>query len=193
MKNILLLLFLGLNLSFSQSTEETITTDFNQIIEYTRQKNMDKVLDMTYPRLFDVYPKEMLAGMATGMLESMGIKTIYEDNQTNLMISPLKNIANIKTEICIGKYNQNMILEFNDENAVKFFTQNPIDGYTIEIIDSKKIRMLGVSYLLAIKDSYSSNTWKYMNYDIELSNPVHNPSIVHPDIITETKKLIATF
>jgi len=194
MKNtFLVLLFLSLNSIFSQTVEEIITSDFNQIISYTRQKKIDKVLDMTYPRLFEVYPKEMLSSLATDMLEGMGITTIYEDNETNLIVSPVKNVTNTSAQICVGRYNQNMILEFNNENAAKIFSQSPMNGYTVEVIDAKKIRMLGVSFLLAINDKHTNNSWRYMNYSDEPSNPVNDLNILDSEILVETKKLIENF
>lgn len=194
MKLILTTLFLlMLNYSFCQTVAQTIQKDFETIIEATRQQNMDQVLEMTYPKLFEVYPKEMISGMLTGMLQSMGIQTMYEDNETNLMLSPVKELSKSATTVCVGRYDQNMILEFNDDEMGKMFSNYPMEGYTIEVISPRQIKMSGISYLLAINDRSTDHLWKYLNFVDDASSPLNDTAILAPEIVEEVRKLIEGF
>ncbi len=58
------------------------------------------------------------------MLTVMGIKAIYEDKPINLKMSSLTKLKD--SSICMGEYDNSMILEFIDESTVDFFTMTPI-------------------------------------------------------------------
>jgi hypothetical protein len=71
----LLMLYAGATMA---QDAQVIKKDFETIVAYTHQKNMDKVIDMTYPQLFKVMPKAQMKAMANGALDGMGIKTILK-------------------------------------------------------------------------------------------------------------------
>jgi hypothetical protein len=63
-----LLMLCATTAGFAQD-EQIIKKDFQTIIDYTRQLNIDKVLDMTYPPLFKIMPKAQMAALAKGALQ----------------------------------------------------------------------------------------------------------------------------
>ncbi|MES2265838.1 MAG: hypothetical protein V4520_03700 [Bacteroidota bacterium] len=185
MKKLLLCLFLlSASTTFAQDAQ-IIKKDFETIVAYTHQKNMDKVIDMTYPRIFTVMPKAQMKAMASGMLDGMGIKTIFEEVPLMLKLSPVKKLNN--ATICLGKYNQSMVLEFANPALVDMMTKTQMKGTTMEKISDKKVRMKGTQYLLAIKDSYTNNTWKYLRYDDE--DAATNAKILSKEIIGAATQL----
>jgi hypothetical protein len=192
MKKLFLLLLLASSPIIKAQTENAkIQKDFESMIEFTRKNQIDKIIDMTYPRFVAVFGKEGLTGMANGMLSGMGIKAIFEENPINLkmsIISKLKDGA-----ICMGEYDNSMILEFKDESMVNLFTMAKMEDYIIQKIDAKKVRMKGKSYLLGINDSYTKKTWKYLNYVAEQANSPEATKVVSQEIITESVKLKASF
>jgi hypothetical protein len=192
MKKLLILLLLVFNQSFFAQTENAkIQKDFESMIDYTRKNQFDKVIDMTYPRFVKIFGKEGLTNMTTGMLTGMGIKAIFEENPINLKISSLSKLK--EGSICMGAYDNSMILEFNDEAMVQFFTMAPLEGYKIDKLGPKKIRMAGKAYLLAINDSCTNKTWKYLNYSDDLSKMPEANKVVSLEIISESAKLKASF
>jgi hypothetical protein len=189
MKKITLFFFLfSIQFNFAQ-TIQTIQTDFESMISFTRKNQIDKVIDMTYPRFVKVFGKEGLTGLANGMLTGMGIKTIYEENPINLKMSKISKLKD--GSICMGEYDNSMILEFNDEKMVDFFVMGNSKEQKVEKINSKKIRMSGKAYLLAINDSYTNKTWKYLNYTSELAKSPQAAQIVSKEIVVESEKLKA--
>ena len=147
MKNLILLLTccIFVQNSISQTDNQKIQKDFESMIAYTRATKIDEILELTYPRLLTVYGKDGTKGLLSMMFGGFGIKTIYEQNPINLKISKISKLKD--GSICLAEYDQNMILEFTDETTANGYSQAQIDGYTLEKIDSKKVRMKGKSYL----------------------------------------------
>jgi hypothetical protein len=192
MKKLFLLLLLAFSPIINAQTENAkIQKDFESMIEFTRKNQIDKIIDMTYPRFVAVFGKEGLTGMASGMLAGMGIKTIFEEKPINLKMTTISKLKD--GSICMGEYDNSMILEFKDEKMVSFFTMTKLEGQEVEKIDAKKIRMKGKAYLLGINDSYTKKTWKYLNYVAELSNSPEATKVVSQEIITASAKLKASF
>ncbi|MFD0765047.1 hypothetical protein ACFQZI_09280 [Mucilaginibacter lutimaris] len=185
MKKLLLCLFLlSAGAAFAQ-VAQAIKKDFEAIVAYTHQKNMDKVIDMTYPRIFTVMPKAQMKDMANGMLDGMGIKTIFEEVPLMLKLSPVKKLNN--AAICLGRYNQSMVLEFANPALADMMTKTQMKGTVTEKIGDNKVRMKGTQYLLAIKDSYTGNSWKYLRYDDE--DAATNARILSKEIIAAATQL----
>lgn len=188
MKKLIFFLFLLAGQTFAQDAQ-IIKTDFESMIKYTRQKNMDKIFDMTYPKLFEVMPKAQMKALAVGALEGMGIKTIYEENPINLKLSKIEKLSN--STICLGQYDQNMIMEFGDKTLTDLFQNAGTKGYKVEKLSDRKLKMSGTTYLLAIKDSHTKNTWKYLTYDDQSID--NNQSILSPNIVKAANQLKLNF
>ncbi len=187
-----LLLIITFNQSLLAQTEiQKIQKDFESMIFHTQKNQIDKIIDMTYPRFVKVFGKKGLTAITNGMLTGMGIKTIIEENPINLKMSKISKLKD--GSICMGSYDNSMIMEFQDESMVALFTMTKLDGFNIEKLEPKKIRMKGRAYLLAINDSYTNKAWKYLNYMDELANSPEATKVVSTEIITESAKLRASF
>ncbi|MGY4385039.1 hypothetical protein ACVWYN_002075 [Pedobacter sp. UYP24] len=179
MKHIFLcLLIFSASTAFAQD-QEIIKRDFQTIIKYTSQMKIDEVLNMTYPQLFNVMTKAQMSAMGNGMLSGMGIKMIYEQVPINLNMTPIKTLS--KSSICLSKYSQSMVLEAADASLLGMLTQAKLKDNVIEKLGKNKVRIKGSSYLLAIKDGYTKNTWKYLRYDDE--NAATNSKILSKEIL----------
>ena len=179
MKQIFLFLFVfSAGNAFTQD-QEIIKRDFQTIIKYTSEFKIDAVLDLTYPQLFKVMPKAQMSAMAKGMLAGMGIKMIYEEVPLNLKMTPIKKLT--EGSICLSKYNQSMVMEAADATLLDMMTQAKMKDNVIEKLGANKVRIKGSSYLLAIKDGYTKNTWKYLRYDDE--NAASNTQILSKEML----------
>jgi hypothetical protein len=184
MKTFFCLLMLYAGATMAQDAQ-VIKKDFETIVAYTHQKNMDKVIDMTYPQLFKVMPKAQMKAMANGALDGMGIKTIFEEIPLMLKLSPVKKLAN--ATVCLGRYNQSMVLEFKNAALIDMIAKAKMGDTKIEKLGANKVRMRGTQYLLAIKDSYTNNTWKYLRYDDE--DAATNAKVLSKEILDTATQL----
>jgi len=164
---------------------QLIQKDFQTIIGYTRKMEIDKVLDMTYPPLFKVMPKAQMSAMAKGALSGMGIQTIFEEVPIGLTLSPVTKLS--AATICLGKYNQSMIMESSQTALLDMMAKAKMKDNTIEKVSTGKLRIKGKSYLLAIKDASTGNTWKYLRYDDE--NAEMNAKVLSKEISASAAKL----
>jgi hypothetical protein len=188
MKNFILFLLILSASTLKAQDQAIIKRDFQTIIKYTSQQKIDEVLDMTYPQLFTVMPKAQMSAMAKGLLSGMGVKMIYEELPLNLKMTPVTKLP--KSTIALGKYNQSIVLEVANEKLLEMVAQAKMKDNVIEKLSKDKIRIKGNSYLLAIKDAYTKNTWKYLRYDAE--NAAANDKILSKDILNTVEKLKAT-
>lgn len=192
MKKIAVVIFVMISVSFAsnaQNSEALIKADFEKIIQFSQKQEIKKVIEMTYPRYVAIYPEGVMAGMAEGLIKGMGLKITYDNSPYNIKLSALTTLKN--GTICMGEYDNNSILEFENEMMVKLFTMAPIEGFVVTKLEEKKIRMVGKSYLLAIKDSYTKNEWKYLNYDIEVGDKTKE--FLSDEIIKAAESLKAGF
>lgn len=188
MKKLLIcLLLLSATSAFAQDAV-TIKRDFETMVAYTRQKQMGKIVDMTYPQLFKVMTKEQMRASADGVLTGMGATMIFEEKPLMLKLSPVKKLTN--ASICLGRYNQSMIMQFKDPSMIDMLTKVKMKDNKIEKLDKNRIRMSGVQYLLAIKDAYTNGTWKYLRYDDE--NAAIDAKVLSKEIQTNSAQLKAT-
>ncbi|MBD1384944.1 hypothetical protein IDJ75_06615 [Mucilaginibacter rigui] len=186
MKKLLIcLLLLSATGASAQQDATIIKHDFETIVAYTHQKNMDKVIEMTYPQIFKIMPRAQMKAMANGALDGMGIKSIFEEVPLMLKLSPVKKLAN--ASVCLGRYNQSMVLEFKNGALIDMITKTKMGDTKVEKIGSNKVRMKGTQYLLAIKDTYTNGTWKYLRYDDE--DAATNAKILSKEILAAATQL----
>ena len=184
------LFLMSISLCFSQSVETKLKSDFEQIISFTKKNEIQKVMEMTYPRFVAILPEGAMAALASSMLDGMGIKTMYEDTPINLKTSAVTELKN--ATICMAEYDANSILEFKDKSMVDMFAMFPPEGYKIEKIGDTRLRMTGKGYLLAIKDDYTKNTWKYLNYDEGVVDANASTRFLSDEIVAGAAKLKKT-
>jgi len=186
-KLILCLLALNIFAAAIAQDAQTIQKDFQTIIGYTHKLEIDRVLDMTYPPLFKIMPKEQMSAMAKGALTGMGIKTIFEEVPLGLKLSAVKKLSN--ATICLGKYNQSMIMESTQPALLDMMAKAKMKDNKVEKLGAGKIRLKGTNYLLAIKDANTAGTWKYLRYDDEDAET--NAKILSKEIATNVAALKA--
>lgn len=177
----------SISLCFSQTVETKLKNDFEQIISFTKNNEMQKVIEMTYPRFVDLLPEGGMAALTSSVLDGMGIKTMYEDVPINLRTSPILELN--KATICMAEYDANSVLEFTDKSMADMFTTFSPEGYKVEKIGDNKVRMTGKGYLLAIEDEYTKGTWKYLNYDESIINSNVSDKFLSNEIVEGAVKL----
>lgn len=185
-----LLLFTNCSLFAQDNNDsEPIKNDFEAIINYTNNQEIGKILDMSYPRMFEIMPRDAMESMISSAMEKIGVKVTYGNTDPNLRISKISTIGD--AQIVLGKYNQKMAMTFDNEQMVDMIMSvgnKAYPDYTLEKSNSNTVVLDGVSYLLAIKDSYTDNAWKYINYS---DNKSLLEQILSSDIFSAAEELKA--
>ena len=107
----------------AQNFTEEIKNDFNEYSRLIADKNIDKALDYTNPKLFEIVPKEQMKSLLEAVYNMPNIE--YKTGQTSFMnFDELKKIDGI--------------------NYVKFFIKSPIEMKfnDIELTIDKRTQMI---------------------------------------------------
>ena len=126
-----------------------------------------------------------MSAMAKVALSGMGIKTIFEEVPIGLKLSPVTKLG--AATICLGKYNQSMILESSQTAMLDMLAKTQMKDNVVEKVSEGKIRIKGKNYLLAIKDANTGSTWKYLRYDNEDAET--NAKVLSKEIAAAAAKL----
>jgi len=185
MKRYLFLLLAFATQSAFAQDQTTIQKDFQSIVQKTSQNKISEVLDMTYPRLFEVMPKAQMQAMASAAMGGMGMKSIYEPVPLNLKMSKIEKVG--AAQICLGAYDQSMRIEFSQPAMMDIMLKTPMQGKVVAKVNDKTISIKGRDYLLAIKDAYTKGTWKYLRYDAE--SEALNSKVLSKAIIAKADQL----
>ena len=185
MKIYLFLLFAIVTQCVFAQDQTIIQKDFQSIVQKTSQNKISEVLDMTYPRLFEVMPKAQMQAMASTAMGGMGMKSIYEPVPLHLKMSKVEKVGT--AQICLGAYDQSMRIEFSQPALMEMMLKTPVQGKVITKVNDKTISIKGRDYLLAIKDAHTKGTWKYLRYDDE--STALNSKVLAKEMIAKANQL----
>lgn len=167
MKKLILLLFIPL-VSFSQDELlNTFKTDLEATMNYTNERNWDKVIDYTYPEMFNYVTKEQMIGVFES-LSSSGIE-MKTSNLTNLSVSEeiefngaifyridFKNNLTIKLSEEILNYEETIL-----DNLINFY-KTRVDDFNFDE-DTNTLYLSGNRVItVARKTQLETDDWKYL-------------------------------
>ena len=184
---LLLLLFTGISVLSKGQTDPILQQRATLIMKATDSVDMDKILDLTYPKLFTIVPREQ---MAEALLEAFNTEefTITIDSILVDTIYPIFTVgdgsyAKIKhSQILKMRFKEE--IDTTDKESLNELLNNMKDGFP----DSKVrfdagtncIVISGPGYMIAIKDSYAKE-WCFVNLeddDNQLISLLFNEDVV---------------
>ena len=184
---LLLLLFTGISVLSKGQTDPILQQRATLIMKATDSVDMDKILDLTYPKLFTIVPREQ---MAEALLEAFNTEefTITIDSILVDTIYPIFTVgdgsyAKIKhSQILKMRFKEE--IDTTDKESLNELLNNMKDGFP----DSKVrfdagtncIVISGPGYMIAIKDNYAKE-WCFVNLeddDNQLISLLFNEDVV---------------
>ena len=143
---LLLLLFTGISILSKGQTDPILQQRANLIMKATDSVDMDKILDLTYPKLFIIIPREQ---MAEALLNAFNTEefTISLDSILLDTIYPIFKVG----DGSYAKIKHSQILKMKFKEAID---------------TTNSILISGPGYMIAIKDSYAKE-WCFVNLEEE--------------------------
>lgn len=92
MKITLLILAAFITLQTIGQKKEDIAHEVTKMVKATNQSDYEKVMDYTYPVIFDLAPREMLVGIMKESMDNDMMKISFEDIEINASVSDLVEI-----------------------------------------------------------------------------------------------------
>ena len=170
---LLLLLFTGISILSKGQTDPILQQRANLIMKATDSVDMDKILDLTYPKLFIIIPREQ---MAEALLNAFNTEefTISLDSILLDTIYPIFKVgdgsyAKIKhSQILKMKFKE--AIDTTDKEYLTELLNDMKEGfpdYKVRFVaGTNSILISGPGYMIAIKDSYAKE-WCFVNLEEE--------------------------
>ncbi len=144
---------------------EKFTRDVERNIEASNNKNWDAIIDMTYPKLFDLFPKEEFKAVFEIMFET------FKDFQTSLS-------SNVRHSYPVIDYEGDQFTKFSYDSELIFTFYNTDDldnmlpGFMQEFGEdniktfrnTNSVAVNVEASMLAVLEENTSE-WTYLNWD----------------------------
>lgn len=171
MKNILLLAFVLLSstLTFAQD-KKSLEERTQAVYKATTNSSGDyaAVTEYTYPKVFDIVPKETLIEVMNSILNSPEVKISILDIKPDFSYNTIKKIDD--AYYCLVDHNLGMKMTFTEdipsEQGVMIKEQLKSTMETEDIVfndEENSFTIKKKATMLAIADSYTNNQWYFLN------------------------------
>lgn len=184
-KLFLILAFLATSIGFSQ-TLQSLKADTQKMYEASYNMNYDEVTSFTYPKVFELIPKEKMLEILeqTFNNESMRVRLVTVDPK--FVYSEIQNIEN--KNVAIVNYNNAMRIIFEqkmtEEEGTKMLENFKNSGnYTVTKFEKERnaVYLEGPATMIAVADETTKNEWKFLNYEkgqSQMANEVLGESLI---------------
>lgn len=157
----------------AQSSKETFTKDIASFMASTSSGDWDAVLDMTYPKLFTIVPREQLKGMMIQSIEGTGMKTTVKALDIEKVYAPIKEGGETFQRI---DYNSELNLGLNDElwkmkDDMIQGMRSAMDDESAVVVneETKSISVTQLSTMIAVQAD-GADMWKYLQFQSNQKN-----------------------
>ncbi|MEC4049418.1 hypothetical protein OX284_008250 [Flavobacterium sp. SUN046] len=169
MKNSIYLALLLSSFSFAQNRQD-LEKNAQKMYDASYNMNFVEVLDLTYPKLFDIVPRDKMLEMLNKTFENETYKVRLVFITPKFIISEIKKIEDKTIDVITYTnamritFEQKLTQEKADE-IVKAYKET--GAYTVVNYekDRNSFYIEGKSTLLAIADVSTDQQWKFVNYD----------------------------
>lgn len=172
MKKILLIiacLVVGFT-SVAQGSELDVLA--NDMFEKTNQRDFDALIDMTYPAVFDLVPKDMMVTMFKSMFEGNYEMSIdLPEQKPEYTLTDTFKSEDSKTEYAFMNYDMEMSMtfknqEFDKEGQEMMVNMMKVQGMDASFENPSKVNVNAPDRLVIfLKDEKTNGEWKMVNYD----------------------------
>lgn len=161
---------------FIARSQENAKKDLNtmaiKMFEKTNERDFDALLDMTYPKVYDLVPKETMKNLFVSMFEGTDEMSINLPNLTpKYILSDIYSDEDSNTEYAFLTYDMSMSMTFKQQDFDKDGKQMMIKMFKVQGMDASfetdnKINILAPNRMVVfLKNESSNKEWKMINYD----------------------------
>lgn len=172
MKKILILLVLSMFLIVKLAAQDDtlLIKRLNEILAYTEEKNTEKIMDYTYPKLFKIVPRKQMAEAVNGMYETEEFTTDL-DSLFTIKVHPVFTIEG--KQYC--KIVHNMIMHMKFKEPIDTAGEDSEAHFYLEMLGEKfgreNVRFDAKNNAMVIKSTpdmiavKENNNWYFANYN----------------------------
>ena len=169
-KSALFVTFLLCTLSVLSQDIKSLKVEALKAYKASVSMNYDAIFETTYPKVFDIFPKESMKQMLEQMMENEQFSIKLIEVEPDFSFGELKKVEN-KT-FCIVDHNNVMTMEFKtpmeDSEAMIDIFKKSMDAKSVTFDKEKNLFRIELrSTLIAVADELTNNNWKFLNKDKE--------------------------
>ncbi|WP_438965755.1 hypothetical protein [Flavobacterium sp.] len=150
--------------------QETLEKETNKMYEATLKMDFDKIIEYTYPKIFDLVPKDQLKGILQQTFDNDEFKMEFVAVNPNFEYGKVSKIE--EKSLAIINYKVSMTMTFYEE-----LEQETIDlmintfkaaGSYDEVnydLDKKAFIIATRTKMIAVSDELTKKQWKFITYD----------------------------
>lgn len=164
---IILLLIISLT---AHSQEIELEKNLNVMLENTIKENYGPVLDLTYPKIFEIFPREKMLEILPKLTNGDGYTIKLMDTHPDYYFGEIKKVDG--GSYMVIRYNSKMKMTFTDpvtEEELK--TLMPVFKENMQTEDISFNKLENAFYIrkrsamIAAKDQFTNNQWRFLNND----------------------------
>lgn len=187
--------------SFAQKNELKQIAD--NMFEVTNNRNFDALMEMTYPKIFEMVPKEQMKSIFISMFEGTDdMKVDLPKQNPKYKISKVLRDDVSKTDFAFLTYDMTMSMTFLKESFDNSGKEMMIKAFSTQGMDAKfetdkKVNILAPNRMIVfLKNEISKNKWSMLNYDanspmlaqILPEEVIERSKVYYQTVLLESKK-----
>ncbi len=168
-KFVIVLFFIGVAGSFAQ-TMESLKARAEKMYAATYAMDLKTVLDLTYPKVFEIVDRETLETAMGSVFENEDMSISFTKEKAKFTYSDIREVDGKKFNVIKYRSNMKMHLKevFSDED-MEVMGQGLKESGQFDTVTYDKATnsflIEGDSTLIAVADSSTKNEWTFVNYD----------------------------
>lgn len=169
-KVIFLSLFFICTLSSIAQDIESLKTEALKSYKASTSMDYDAIFATTYPKVFDIIPKESMKEMFKQMMDNEQFSIQLVEVEPNFTFGEIKKINN--QTFCLIDHDNVMLMKFKtpmeDAEAMTEIFKKSMDAEKVTFNkENNEFKIELRSTLIGVSDELTQNNWKFLNKDKE--------------------------
>lgn len=167
-KLVLLALVLIVPFFVNAQDKASLAKDAQRMLDYTFAENYKGLMDLTYPKIFDLIPKEQMLEMLSKMLKGEGYTIKLERTPENFTFGDIKKIDG--GSYAVVSYDTQMRMIFTEkpsdneiETMTKMFKENMKASVATFDKTDNSFLIKKRSQMVAAADTATNQKWTFLN------------------------------
>jgi len=188
-KIIIFLLFVFATLLVEGQQDTSLINRLNAVLRFTKLKQLDKVLDYTYPKVFTIIPRDQFSELIKSLYDTDDFTSVLDSVKVDSIFTIVKindaSYAIVRHSMLMKmKYKEPITIEDADL-LVPGMEEQFGEGNVRFVKATNSLHVSITSYMIAIKDEISPK-WTFINFD--LKNPAFVENILGKEVIAKLKE-----
>ena len=168
MKSLFIAIAFFLTLTLSAQTQKELETNVTQMYNNTVKGNYESLLELTYPKIFDIVPKAQMLEVLKNMINGDGYTMMIIDTAPNFVYGPIKKIGT--GSYCMIKHDLKMKMIFTERLTAEegkqmietFKAGMKTDDVNFDATENS-ITLKKQAEVIAVADALTQNKWMFLN------------------------------